>query len=243
MIINGIDIERSSRGFFSARDLHRASGKNIGFRPDVFLDGQAAKNIVGVEVVRNPGDLKHVEETTGSQPRLFFSPLLSMAYVAWLDNIFEDFFKSYEEDIYNRGCEYGATTQEQKIRDKFIDEGYQAGLKEGEAKIEKFTSSLPPHPVQDKSISSSEAWNAVYPESNHVSRDFLTYLLLRAATYRNMGREGLLSEYDWDNNCYWLTPEFAFSVASFFPDGSAENLRFLGFIRSVTGSKVWRSNI
>lgn len=54
-----------------------------------------------------------------------------------------------------------------------------------------------------------------------------------------MGRDGFIYEYDWDVGCYLMSPEFSFFNFFLFDDGGIEQLKVLGFIKDISGCKVW----
>ncbi|MBA6411763.1 hypothetical protein H2508_01395 [Parahaliea sp. F7430] len=242
MEINGIDIRKESGGFYSARDIHRSSGKGSSYRPDVFLASGLAKNVAGSLNIMCDDESQHVKRSDDPHLGIFFSSVLSVAYAAWLEVAFSEFFKGVSKDVYALGYVDGEEAIEREVKGA-VEQGYKVGYQECKRVMDEFVGSVAKHPVQKRSISSVDFWRSVFPESNDVPHEFLKYLLLRAASYRNMGRNGLLSEYDWEAGCYWMTPEFAFSVASFFGDGSQEHLSALRFISVDSAGEAWASEV
>lgn len=243
MQIKNIEIRVDDDGFYLSRDIHRSSEKGSSFRPDLFLESGFIKEVFGNFDSLDDIDSSHIKKLGGSKPGLFFSPILSLAYSAWLGVNFFDFFEGVSEDIYKKGWEEGGLDKEKEVSGPNFEQGYKKGLQEGKELLENFVASLPKHPVQSKNISSTSIWDAVYCGELVISDAFQEYLLLRAATYRNMGRCDLLSEFDWESNCYWMTSEFAFSVSSFFKEGSADQLKCLKYIQKMSQYNAWASSI
>lgn len=232
--VNGIHVNGNESGFYNAHALHKSSSGEKSKGPEEFL-----KHFPEYET-----EASHVERKFGSKPGLFFSPWLSVIYASWVSiEFFSLVVNKIEENMVAQAYTLGVQSNESEdIRNQIFNEGLLRGQEVEKEKLNQKFSNMPDHPVQEKSINTLELWREATSQEENTPSDFVNYILLAAQVYRDLGRDDVLSNYDWNAESYWVTPEFAFYILSYFPFGSLQRANGLSYLNKMSNGRVWASS-
>jgi hypothetical protein len=236
MIIGGTEIGCNSSGLYDAYALHKASASKSDKGPEAFIS-----QLIGIEEEY----ASHLERKFGSRPGLFFSKWLSVIYASWISKEFFSLLtESIEENFFKHAYALGAKSSEsEELQRRIFDEGLAKGQETERVKFSETLSSMPAHPLQIKSINTLELWKKAMPQEDCISSEFIKYMLLAAQVYRDLDRDDVISTYDWSAESYWITPEFAFYVLSYFPFGSQQKANGLSYLQEISNGRVWANSL
>ncbi|MDK2752167.1 MAG: hypothetical protein KYX60_16215 [Halomonas meridiana] len=232
--INGIQVNCNDNGFYNAHALHKSSSGEKAKGPEEFL----------IHFPEHETEASHIERKFGSRPGLFFSPWLSVVYASWISiEFFNLVVNKIEKNMVTQAYTLGVQSNESEdIRNQIFNEGLLRGQEFEKEKLNQKFSNMPDHPVQEKSINTLELWREATSQEENTPSDFVNYILLAAQVYRDLGRDDVLSNYDWNAESYWVTPEFAFYILSYFPFGSLQRANGLSYLNKMSNGRVWASS-